>query len=208
MDLFKPTKNKSLTAEPSDESQITSSETSGSSGDSSIHLPMNAIVLNSKRSPEHHKADNSNEKDCDNSNSMSKLHLSREDNPAMSHSKGNKNHYELGNIQPSHSQNIPLGGTKAALPSSVANTNLDHSHLIRSPPPSLKKVTSTSSKVLNMEKDHDKLEEDAATILAIQRSTPKVSPPKFVQIPTTHTLLAPMSLQPIGRGADEHLQVC
>ena len=174
VDFFRPKKPKASHLDHSDNSQRTYNETSGSS-----ESVTNSDNNNSGASRGDYSSANAESSDARLSTpkrqkesemiiSMEKLYVSREDNPLMTRMKSDE--YELGEIQPSHSQNVPLGAGRQVLPPTGQDVDLDHSHLIRSPPPTLKRNGSPVQQKWSQERDHGRLEEDAAAILALQHS--------------------------------------
>ncbi len=180
VDLFRPKKVKSNHREISDESEVMFTETTdGGNKQHADNLSKNATTSNSDADKEESPAAQlmtttpKKQQEEEMLKSMEKLQISREDNPALK--KYSDNSHQLGKIRTSHSQNIPLGGGKKVLPPAMnsPDSKLDHSFLIRSPPPSRSSKKPAAAHVVSgwgtSEHNRLQLEQDAAQILAIQR---------------------------------------
>ena len=208
VDFFKPKKAKTNSNDPTDNAQYDNNLVVGDSSYDNNHRLNRPINATGGQHPDRLNTPKKL-REPEMLISMEKLQISREDNPMMggggspNTARGSKRDsgYELGQIQPSHSQNVPLGAAaRTVLPPRVHdNANMDHSHLIRSPPPTLKRDGAEKGATWDKGKDHGKLEQDAATILALQRERGSKSPVGVSGTAAPPGLTASKSLSPISK---------
>ena len=171
MDFFRLKKAKNNHIEVSDENQVTSNESDSSSTEYNINnrnlnqrtrLSGGSPSLQQNNGEEVRLSTPRRQKESDVLKSIEKLHVSRTDNPVLQTRTPAKH--------PDHLPiSSPVSNTNTST-SSEGDSTVDHSMLIRSPPPIIKHEGPFSPAPdvgPGWDRDHARLEEDAAQILAI-----------------------------------------
>lgn len=173
VDFFRPKKAKNNHIDVSDESQVICNESdSSTSGYNINNRNLNQRTRPGAGSPnlqqnngEEVRCTPRRQKQSEVLKSIEKLHVSRTDNPVLQNRTPAKHPKHLPVVSP-----VSNTETSPSSSSSEADNNVDHSMLIRSPPPIIKhegNLSPTPGMVPGWGRDHARLEEDAAQILAI-----------------------------------------
>ena len=171
VDFFRPKKAKNNHIEVSDENQVTSNESDSSTAEYNINnrnlnqrtrLGGSSSNLQENNSDEVRLSTPRRQKESEVLKSIEKLHVSRTDNPVLQNRTPAK-----------HPEHLPVGSPVSntnTSTSSEGESTVDHSMLIRSPPPIIKHegpFSPAPDMGPGWGRDHARLEEDAAQILAI-----------------------------------------
>ena len=171
MDFFRPKKAKNTHIEVCDESQVTCNESDSSTNgyninnrnlNQSTRLGAGSPNLQQNSSEEVRLSTPRRQKESEVIKSIEKLHVSRTDNPVLQNRTPAKH--------PTHLSVVSPISDPETSPSTETDNTIDHSMLIRSPPPIIKHEGSISESPgmgHGWGRDHARLEEDAAQILAI-----------------------------------------